>query len=141
MRNGIFHVTKEEGSDKVLGVAMWMRPQPAKQPPTWNDWFEGWRLYFSQVAMNIYYGRGGLNVKVSLTLILNEPNAIIVVANLDFISNKPNLDWSDFNSVTTSGKMPKHKLSRRSGTTQEDTISSISWLSSLRLRARALVQK
>ncbi|KAK7432436.1 hypothetical protein QQZ08_001001 [Neonectria magnoliae] len=63
MRNGIFHVTKEEGSDKVLGVAMWMRPQPANQPPTWNDWFEGWRLYFSQVAMNLYYGRGGLNVK------------------------------------------------------------------------------
>ncbi|WAO95585.1 N-acetyltransferase domain-containing protein [Fusarium falciforme] len=63
MRNGIFHVAKEEGSDKVLGVAMWLRPQPADQPPTWNDWLEGWRLYFGQIWMNLYYGRGGLNVK------------------------------------------------------------------------------
>ena len=65
MRNGIFHVAKEEGSDKVLGVAMWLRPQPADQPPTWNDWLEGWRLYFGQIWMNLYYGRGGLNVKVT----------------------------------------------------------------------------
>ncbi|KAF2010482.1 hypothetical protein BU24DRAFT_399865 [Aaosphaeria arxii CBS 175.79] len=63
MRNGIFHVAKEEGSDKILGVAMWLRPQPAGTPETWNDWYEGWKLYFSQVAMNLYYGRGGLNVK------------------------------------------------------------------------------
>ncbi|VUC22939.1 unnamed protein product [Clonostachys rosea] len=63
MRNGIFHVAKEDGNDKVLGVAMWLRPQPADSPPTWNDWLEGWRLYFNQVAMNLYYGRGGLNVK------------------------------------------------------------------------------
>lgn len=71
MRNGIFHVAKEEGSDKVLGVAMWLRPQPATQAPTWNDWLEGWRLYFGQVAMNLYYGRGGLNVKVRSHLILD----------------------------------------------------------------------
>jgi hypothetical protein len=68
MRNGIFHVAKEEGSDKVLGVAMWLRPQPADQPPTWNDWLEGWRLYFGQVWMNLVYGRGGLNVTVSSIL-------------------------------------------------------------------------
>ncbi|KFA71633.1 hypothetical protein S40288_03674 [Stachybotrys chartarum IBT 40288] len=48
MRNGIFHVAKEEGSDEVLGVACWLRPQPAGQPPTWHDWLEGWRLYFGQ---------------------------------------------------------------------------------------------
>ena len=65
MRNGIFHVAKEEGDDKVLGVAMWLRPQPADQPATWNDWLEGWRLYFGQVWMNMVYGRGGLNVTVS----------------------------------------------------------------------------
>ena len=64
MRNGIFHVAKEEGSDKVLGVAMWLRPQPLNTPATWKDWFEGWNLYFNQVAMNLWYGRGGLNVKV-----------------------------------------------------------------------------
>ncbi|KAI2782866.1 acyl-CoA N-acyltransferase [Daldinia loculata] len=63
MRNGIFHVAKEEGSDEVLGVACWLRPQRAGQPPTWSDWIEDWRLWFSQVGMNLYYGRGGLNVK------------------------------------------------------------------------------
>jgi GNAT superfamily N-acetyltransferase len=64
MRNGIFHVAKEENSDKVLGVAMWLRPQPADQPSTWSDWFESWRLYLGQIQMNLWYGRGGLNVKV-----------------------------------------------------------------------------
>ncbi|KAI1167972.1 acyl-CoA N-acyltransferase [Nemania serpens] len=63
MRNGIFHVAKEEGRDEVLGVACWLRPHPADQPPTWHDWFEGWRLWFNQVGMNRWYGRGGLNVK------------------------------------------------------------------------------
>ena len=65
MRNGIFHVAKDEGSDKVIGVAMWLRPQPADQPATWNDWLESWRLYFGQVWMNLVYGRGGLSVTVS----------------------------------------------------------------------------
>ncbi|KAK1709506.1 acetyltransferase [Colletotrichum lupini] len=63
MRNGVFHVAKEQGSDEVLGVAMWLPPQPADAPPTWNDWFEGWRLWFGQVNYNLWYGRGGLNVK------------------------------------------------------------------------------
>lgn len=64
MRNGIFHVAKEEDSDEVLGVACWLRPQQAGKPPTWSDWAEDWRLNFNQVAMNLWYGRGGLNVKV-----------------------------------------------------------------------------
>ncbi|KAI8634970.1 acyl-CoA N-acyltransferase [Xylariaceae sp. FL1651] len=63
MRNGIFHVAKEEGSDEVLGVACWLRPQQAGQSATWYDWFESWRLWFNQVGMNFWYGRGGLNVK------------------------------------------------------------------------------
>ncbi|KAI0480836.1 acyl-CoA N-acyltransferase [Xylariaceae sp. FL0804] len=63
MRNGLFHVAKEEGSDEVLGVACWLRPQPAAQPQGWHDWLEGWRLWLSQVGMNLWYGRGGLNVK------------------------------------------------------------------------------
>ncbi|RWA13869.1 hypothetical protein EKO27_g1250 [Xylaria grammica] len=63
MRNGIFHVAKEEGSDEVLGVACWLRPQRAGQPSTWHDWFESWRLWLNQVGMNLWYGRGGLNVK------------------------------------------------------------------------------
>jgi hypothetical protein len=66
IRNGIFHVAKEDGSDKVLGVAMWLRPRRTDEgsSSTWNDWFESWRLYFNQVAINLWYGRGGLNVKV-----------------------------------------------------------------------------
>lgn len=66
MRNALFYVAKEEGSKKVLGVAMWMKPKPAGAIETWWDWYEGWNLWFNQVGMNLWYGRGGLNVKVSL---------------------------------------------------------------------------
>lgn len=76
MRNGIFHVAKEQGSDEILGVAMWLRPQPAGQSPTWNDWFEGWRLWAAQVGMNLWYGRGGLNVKVSLVAFLSTERVV-----------------------------------------------------------------
>ncbi|KAI2612955.1 acyl-CoA N-acyltransferase [Hypoxylon fragiforme] len=62
IRNGIFHVAKEEGSDEVLGVACWLKPRRADQKPTWHDWIEGWRLWLSQIGMILYYGRGGLNV-------------------------------------------------------------------------------
>jgi hypothetical protein len=78
MRNGIFHVAKEEGSDKVLGVVMWLRPQPADQAPTWNDWLESWRLYFGQMWMNLVYGRGGLNVTVSNSLFYNRPSHSLI---------------------------------------------------------------
>ncbi|KAI6091926.1 acyl-CoA N-acyltransferase [Hypoxylon rubiginosum] len=63
MRNGIFHVAKAEGSDEVLGVACWLPPQRAGQPPTWHDWLEDWRLWLSQLGTNLRYGHGGLNVK------------------------------------------------------------------------------
>lgn len=68
IRNALFHVAKEAGSDKVLGVAMWMPPKRADVPQAWGEWawekVEGWRLWGSQVVMNVRYGRGGLNVKV-----------------------------------------------------------------------------
>ncbi|KAF6826649.1 GNAT family acetyltransferase [Colletotrichum musicola] len=63
IRNAIFHVAKEDASDEVLGVAMWLPPRPADAPSTWGDWLEGWRLWFGQVNYNLWYGRGGLNVK------------------------------------------------------------------------------
>ncbi|OBT54357.1 hypothetical protein VE04_07116 [Pseudogymnoascus sp. 24MN13] len=67
LRNALFHVAKEEGSDKVLGIAMWMPPRATNKPLTWGEWFwnsfEDWRLWGNQVAMNLQYGRGGLNVK------------------------------------------------------------------------------
>ncbi|KAK8100507.1 hypothetical protein PG999_010881 [Apiospora kogelbergensis] len=62
MRNGIFHVAKEEGSDQVLGVACWLKPQTAGKPQSWADWLEDWRLWLNQVSMNLFYGRGGLIV-------------------------------------------------------------------------------
>ena len=67
MRNALFYVAKGPSSDekdKVLGVAMWMPPRPAELKETWGEWFEGWKLWARQVGMNLYYGRGGLNVKV-----------------------------------------------------------------------------
>ncbi|KAF6831380.1 hypothetical protein CPLU01_06799 [Colletotrichum plurivorum] len=63
IRNAIFHVAKEDASDEVLGVAMWLPPRAADAPSTWGDWLEGWRLWFGQVNYNLWYGRGGLNVK------------------------------------------------------------------------------
>jgi hypothetical protein len=67
MRNALFFVAKDsnaEDKDKVLGVAMWMPPRPAQLKETWGEWFGGWSLWSKQVAMNLFYGRGGLNVKV-----------------------------------------------------------------------------
>jgi hypothetical protein len=69
MRNALFYVAKDsisDDKDKVLGVAMWMRPRPAELKEAWGEWFEAWKLWIQQVGMNLYYGRGGLNVKVGL---------------------------------------------------------------------------
>jgi hypothetical protein len=67
MDNALFYVAKDSSSDepdKVLGVAMWMPPRPAELKETWGEWWEGWKLWMKQVGMNLWYGRGGLNVKV-----------------------------------------------------------------------------
>lgn len=66
MRNALFHVAKEEDSEKVLGVAMWMPARPLAQKESWAEWADGWWLWMNQVGMNLWYGRGGLNVKVGL---------------------------------------------------------------------------
>lgn len=57
-----------EEKDKVLGVAMWMPPKPTGTKESWDEWLEGWKLWAKQVGMNLWYGRGGLNVKVCLIL-------------------------------------------------------------------------
>ena len=49
---------------------MWLRPQPLGQPQSWHDWFQDWQLWFDQVKTNLWYGRGGLNVKVGNLLLL-----------------------------------------------------------------------
>ncbi|EFX04688.1 gcn5-related n-acetyltransferase [Grosmannia clavigera kw1407] len=63
IHNELFYVAKEAGSDKVLGVAMWLRPRPEGQKLSWVQWANSWRFWFSQLAVNIWHGRGGLNVK------------------------------------------------------------------------------
>ncbi len=60
-------MAKDTGSDekdKVLGIAMWMKPRPVELKETWGEWWDGWKLWSQQVGMNLWYGRGGLNVKV-----------------------------------------------------------------------------
>lgn len=71
MRNALFHVAKEEGSEEVLGVAMWAPPRPAAKE-TWAEYADSWWLWLNQVGMNLWYGRGGLNVKVCMILIPEE---------------------------------------------------------------------
>jgi hypothetical protein len=54
----------DANDDEVVGIATWMPPRPAELKETWGEWFEGWKMWAQQVRMNIWYGRGGLNVKV-----------------------------------------------------------------------------
>jgi len=72
VRNALFYVAKDtSANDKVLGIAMWMPPRPSALKETWGEWFEGWKMWAQQVRMNIWYGRGGLNVKVRVFVSLS----------------------------------------------------------------------
>ena len=64
MNHALFHVVKdtEDPAGKVLGVACWLPPRNPKARESWNDWAGNWWLWLSQVRMNLWYGRGGLNV-------------------------------------------------------------------------------
>jgi GNAT superfamily N-acetyltransferase len=42
---------------------MWLPPHPLAEPESWSHYLSSWVLYFSQIRMNLFYGRGGLNVK------------------------------------------------------------------------------
>jgi GNAT superfamily N-acetyltransferase len=66
MHHALFHVAKDPDSsqpDKVLGVACWLSPVDPAAPRSWKAWAGDWWLYLSQIHMNLWYGRGGLNVK------------------------------------------------------------------------------
>ncbi|KAK0113214.1 hypothetical protein ONS95_014909 [Cadophora gregata] len=64
IRNALFYVAKDSDDDeKVLGIAMWMPPRSVERKETWGEWWEGWKMWTQQVGMNLWYGRGGLNVK------------------------------------------------------------------------------
>jgi hypothetical protein len=67
IRNALFYVAKDsdDAEGNVLGIAMWMPPRPVELKESWGEWIEGWKLWGAQVFMNLWYGRGGLNVKVS----------------------------------------------------------------------------
>ncbi|KAK1061908.1 hypothetical protein LTR12_015838 [Friedmanniomyces endolithicus] len=67
IQHALFHVAKDPSSssfpDKVLGVACWLPPREAGAKGTWGEWAGEWWLWLAQVKMNLWYGRGGLNVK------------------------------------------------------------------------------
>lgn len=65
MKHALFQVAKDssDSEGKVLGVACWMTPKSPNATQTWSDYFGDWQLWLNQVRMNLWYGRGGLNVK------------------------------------------------------------------------------
>ena len=65
MSHALFKVARDSSdpSDKVLGVACWLAPRSPSEPQSWSEWAGDWWLWSSQVRMNLWYGRGGLNVK------------------------------------------------------------------------------
>ncbi|ESZ98346.1 hypothetical protein SBOR_1224 [Sclerotinia borealis F-4128] len=50
-------------SRRVLGITMWLPPKSSGSSETWAEWISSWTMWVQQVGMNIWYGRGGLNVK------------------------------------------------------------------------------
>jgi GNAT superfamily N-acetyltransferase len=40
---------------------MWLPPHPPSEPQSWALYLSSWWLYFSQMRMNLTYGRGGLS--------------------------------------------------------------------------------
>ncbi|EZG06930.1 hypothetical protein H106_03661 [Trichophyton rubrum CBS 735.88] len=49
---------------RVVGVAMWLLPQPRSKPDSWFTYFQTWLLSFRQLLTNIrFMGRGGLRVQ------------------------------------------------------------------------------
>jgi len=65
INHALFQVAKDtaDPAEKVLGVACWRKPANPRAPQTWNDWVGSWWLWFQQVKMNLWHGRGGLNVR------------------------------------------------------------------------------
>lgn len=61
----LFQVAKDtnDPEGKVLGVACWLPPSDLFAPQSWNDYWGSWWLWLEQVRMNLWYGRGGLNVR------------------------------------------------------------------------------
>ncbi|PQE15601.1 hypothetical protein CJF30_00005996 [Rutstroemia sp. NJR-2017a BBW] len=73
IRNALFYVAKDSKNDRVLGVAMWLPPRPIGSKETWAEWFDSWTMWCQQVGMNLWYGRGGLNVKIRRSCLWHLP--------------------------------------------------------------------
>ena len=52
---------------RCAGVAMWVPPKALNARQTWWEWSQSWWLWIQQVGMNLWYGRGGLRVDVSIS--------------------------------------------------------------------------
>ncbi|KAF2276310.1 acetyltransferas-like protein [Westerdykella ornata] len=64
IRHGLFHVARDTSNpSKILGCAMWLPPHPPAEPQSWSLYLSYWWLWFGQVRMNLWYGRGGLSTK------------------------------------------------------------------------------
>ncbi|KAH7384357.1 acyl-CoA N-acyltransferase [Phaeosphaeria sp. MPI-PUGE-AT-0046c] len=64
IRHGLFHVARDTSNPtKILGCAMWMPPHPPSTPEPWSLYMSYWYLWFNQIRMNLWYGRGGLDTK------------------------------------------------------------------------------
>jgi hypothetical protein len=111
MNNAIFVVAKDSAAqteaerDRVLGIAMWVAPQPLARKEAWYEWWQSWVLWGRQLLVNFWFGRGGLNVKVSLRSRLEHHNQLF--------------------RDTTFGKMPNAPPRQRCGLTLKVTISVI----------------
>lgn len=42
---------------------MWLPPHPPSQPQSWSLYLSFWYLWFNQIGMNLWYGRGGLSTR------------------------------------------------------------------------------
>ena len=62
IRNGKIFVAHTP-ERRCAGVAMWCGPRELAKKQTWGEWWEEWKLWFNQLRMNLWYGRGGLNAK------------------------------------------------------------------------------
>jgi len=64
IQHGLFYVARDTSKpNKILGCAMWMPPTPPTEPQPWSLYLSFWWLWFGQIRMNLWHGRGGLSTK------------------------------------------------------------------------------
>ncbi|KAF1965654.1 acetyltransferas-like protein [Bimuria novae-zelandiae CBS 107.79] len=64
IEHGLFHAARSsDNPSKILGCAMWLPPHVPSEPQSWSLYLSFWYLWFNQIRMNLWYGRGGLSTK------------------------------------------------------------------------------